>query len=232
MAAILKDVRCKVADGIKIGGKPIEVIVGEGLSNKQSFYVHEAVLRQSSSFFNTALNKEWKEGQEHAVELPDYDACVFEQYVQWLYTARIACMPANNEQSNYGFGRLTRLYVLGEKLMDPALQTDIINALVLARRSDAIPINRNVNTIYEGTPVGSPARKLMVDMHVLRQGKNQLKLIAPHPDFLLDLVTSLLHKRTLSDEVRLEFAELDTGVPASYYPKAIAKAKGVVSDGV
>ena len=48
--------------------------VGE---TKQEFYVHESLLRANSRFFDNALKKEWKEGQEAAVDLPVHDPDLF-----------------------------------------------------------------------------------------------------------------------------------------------------------
>ena len=137
-----------------IDGKPIEVIVGGNL-DKHSFYVHEAILQQSSSYLKTALNKKWKEGKTRVIKLPEVNAEVFKSYLQWLYTGRTCCMPVGGDLLTYDSAVLAELYVLGEKLMDFHLQQRVIDAFVVAGRGPLaqLPSRYAIYTLYAGTPV-------------------------------------------------------------------------------
>lgn len=55
------------------------------------------------------------------------------------------------------------------------------------------PIGRAVKTIYDGTCEDSPARKLMVHLHVTRGRKDWLtaERVDHHPEFLHDLTCGL-----------------------------------------
>jgi len=65
----------------------VEVVVG---TDKRTFYIHERLIRSQSAFFESALGKEWKEGQARKIELPDDDAHIFEAYARWLYSGKLA----------------------------------------------------------------------------------------------------------------------------------------------
>jgi hypothetical protein len=69
-----------------IESKPIVVRVGHA---KQEFFVHEKLLRASSEFFDMALKKEWKEGQEAAVDSSDAKPEYFRVWVKFLYIGRV-----------------------------------------------------------------------------------------------------------------------------------------------
>jgi hypothetical protein len=69
-----------------IESKPIVVRVGHA---KQEFFVHEKLLRASSEFFDMALKKEWKEGQEAAVDSSDAKPEYFRVWVKCLYIGRV-----------------------------------------------------------------------------------------------------------------------------------------------
>ena len=143
---------------------PIKVRVGP---DEHGFYIHPSVISQTSDFFKAALKKEWAEGQERIIKLPEDDPVIFETYVQWLYTGTIFCK-TREEYHNYNL--LADLYIQGEKLIDTFFQDAVVNAIVAATRSYDVdgsrswPGERTVNIIYENTTEGSPARKLMLDI--------------------------------------------------------------------
>lgn len=105
---------------------------------------------------------------------------------------------------------LAELYVIGEKILDKRFQVQVINAFVCAAREVNAFSNQNtirhpsaveVDIVYQGTPPGSPARRLMVEIYVcwvhgeaLREEK-----VAHNQDFLLDFAASLLDHVELDD---------------------------------
>jgi hypothetical protein len=62
------------------------------------------------------------------------------------------------------FVELARAYVLGEKPIDVKFKNAIIDTFVAVGTAMGYnPIGERVDILYEGTPEGSPARKLVVD---------------------------------------------------------------------
>lgn len=92
---------------------------------------------------------------------------------------------------------LSKLYVLGERVLDTELQHAVIREIVrLSSLKDKtgtrwFPIGPTVTRIYDGTPAGSPARRLMVDTHT-SQGNQRWLDCDNHPAFMTDLSKALL----------------------------------------
>ena len=154
--------------------------------------------------------------------MPDDDAVTFHRYVKWLYSGKVCCKGA---ESGKKYDMLARLYGLGERLLDTPFQDRIIDAIVCVTREVSstgkrrYPTKTTVDTVYASTPEGSPARKLMVDIHVLY---GQVKWLGSrkqpnNPDFLLDLACALLKKRVILESAKEDYGELEVGVPVSYY---------------
>ena len=70
MVDSLVDNRCDKAQMINVEGEPVKVTVGEA-DKMRCFHVHESLVRSRSLFFEAALGKSWKEGQDRAVTLPE-----------------------------------------------------------------------------------------------------------------------------------------------------------------
>lgn len=200
---------------------PIEVVVGSG---EHKFYVHEGLIRAHSPFFDVALNKVWREGAERIIKLPEEVPEVFKKYIQWLYSNQIH---VKSEKSLLGYPQLAKLYVLGERFMDHKFKDCVIDAMVTGCRTKEETLGRkrhfpdddSITAIYEGTPVASPARRLMVDLHVTHGhagwiSKSRDKV---NHEFALDLATALLEKRCLNDKERKDHADIETGIPCSYH---------------
>ncbi|KAK4547289.1 hypothetical protein LTR36_000944 [Oleoguttula mirabilis] len=206
---------------LQVHGEVVEVIVGE---DKRIFLVHKNLLRNNSAFFDAALKEEWKEGQQRKVTLEDEESELFYRYVQWLYTGRISCKTSTVA----GCEVLVKLYVLGEKLLAPTLRDAAINGIVSAARTGKIPVEKNVDYIYQGTLAGSPARQLMFDLH-LKLGKPGLiskSVESTNHEFLRDLTTELLRMRMTSEEEKVGLKDLKEGVPCSYHCHDKAKPCG------
>ncbi|KAK5678244.1 hypothetical protein LTS10_009414 [Elasticomyces elasticus] len=222
--ANLSDVGCSVDVFSPVTGDIVEVILGP---EQRKFYVHDKLLCSQSKFFEAALKKEWIKGQARIVELPEDGALLFERYVQWLYGGRLAVKKPNG-QTDYDM--LAGLYVFGEKIVDQIFQDKVIDALVAATRNKVhprqdrlaalFPYGDTVDRIYNGTPRGSPARRLMVDMHAIR-GKaswlNSENLERNNHEFIVDLALAMYEQRTVREGGRLAHKNLDTGVPCSYH---------------
>ncbi|KAK3710224.1 hypothetical protein LTR37_010445 [Vermiconidia calcicola] len=64
------------------------MVVMVGLEAK-SFTVHTTIICRDSLFFQAACGREWKEGQEKVVHLPEVEAQLFDVYVHWAYTREL-----------------------------------------------------------------------------------------------------------------------------------------------
>ncbi|CAK1360059.1 unnamed protein product [Cercospora beticola] len=100
------------------------ITITVGGDNGEEFMIHDFLLKENSKFFEAALDRQWKEGQEKKIALPDDDPEVFAVYAGWLFTGKIA---SKDEKPLDEFTRAdvehehplqAKLYVLGEKLID------------------------------------------------------------------------------------------------------------------
>lgn len=131
------------------------------------------------------------------VTLSEEEVEVFSVYATWLYTNNF-CILDNESRAQCRL--LTKAYVFGEKVIDNAFKDAIIDSIVVsARVTRTFPGHLAVARIYDGTPPGSPARKLMVDMHVWdgHAGWIDLEnLEIFNKEFLADLSVALLTQRS------------------------------------
>ena len=147
---------------LRTTGATIEVKVGP-VEAPAVFYVHQKLVCNSSGYFrnisksfDSALSNMW------VVTLPNVEAKTFRAYLHWLYTGNVD--PISMEKG-YTLD-LARDYVLGEKIIDPEFQNVSLDRIIQCRETrKECPGHRAVSVIYEGTPKGSPARRLMVDFH-------------------------------------------------------------------
>ena len=59
----------------------------------RTFIVHGACLTSRSLFFRKALSRDWKEGEERLVKLPDDDSDTSELYLQCKYGQAMSVEP-------------------------------------------------------------------------------------------------------------------------------------------
>lgn len=196
-------------------GAPVELVVG---ARKTPLFPHEGVLRRTSSFFDTALKKDWEEGQKRIITLPDDEPELIHAYLRWAYSRQVF-----HAGVDMGRGVLAELYVLGEKLLDDAFQDSVLNAYVARlTASHELPGDTAITNIYEGTPKESPARRLVVNMyvkdgrpgHVETQGENGWEVPTEFKD---DLLAALLDKRAFRRQREREFAALEFGALCVYH---------------
>ena len=91
-----------------------------------------------SPFFKAAFTGPFKEGQEKLVTLPDIEASIFELFVNWLYRQRfpthadspqLLALYHRDEDANFQFDRLVRLYVFSDKYDVPKLKRQCLDML-------------------------------------------------------------------------------------------------------
>lgn len=149
----------------------VTLLVGPG---EQKMVAHSSQLASDSVFFAAALKKEWKEGQTRTIKLPEEDTSTMAHYLSFLYGGRLSTEDITvvpGEQIKQCYRLLAQLYVSGERFLNRRIQTAVIKEifrLTLKHDSKRVcwyPTGEVVNIIYRGTPEGSPARRLLVDLH-------------------------------------------------------------------
>ncbi|KAH6637814.1 hypothetical protein C7974DRAFT_148983 [Boeremia exigua] len=206
-----KDSRISTFD-LKDYSKPVTVFVGKA---QQKFVVHQSLLTGRSPFFDKALNGRWAEADERAVKLHEDEPTVFAVYVHLLYTDKIAVSPTlfGTTTGDVDGERkiLAKLYILAEKVQDVETKNKTMAALMGTLRDQVggkrVSLSlRFVQTIYNGTPNGSMARKLIVDSFVeqgtgtpFRLGGRMEDAVWP-VEFMQELLAEVLDRRaTLKD---------------------------------
>lgn len=189
------------------------ITVHAGPDPSTPFLVHEGVVKESSEFFKAALNKQWKEGTERKIDLPDDCPHVVADYIEWLYSKEIeftykskgpsAIQKFDDIQKEISndYHHLARLYVFGEKIQDDSFCNRALSTMIevctdspmVTNGSKLYPSNTTIPIIYAGTPAGSPARRFLVWVH--QHGKafwltNSRETFMSCPEFLFDLAVA------------------------------------------
>ena len=144
------------------------------------------------------MKEEWKEGQDRTIALPDDSADVVSLHVDWVYSNRILSRTSSpsNENDSGEIQLLVHAFVFGEKIQDGRFKDALIDAMIkstLHRDKDGMrwfPGVSTVNIAYEGTPPGSPLRRLMIDLWA-RNGGEKWARSGLDSAFLIDLVGEL-----------------------------------------
>lgn len=153
------------------------------------------------------MNGKWTELETRTINLVDDDPDTFALYLNHVYTNELPTVTFSEDELNtiefYEFLRhvnteymaLFKLYILGEKFQD-SLAKDAATTAILhlskSRYTDgywALPLPPVVDLIYNGTPEGSPARRLIADLWSTPTLNSLQELRSALPkDFLSDLV--------------------------------------------
>jgi hypothetical protein len=189
----------------------VTLLVGK---NEQKMIAYSSYLTRDSEFFAAAMKKEWVEGQTRIVKLPEEDPSTMAHYLSFLYGGRLFAEEVTTMgELTSPYNLLASLYVCGERFLNRRLQSKIVEQLLrLTGIKDEegkgwYPNTKAVNTIYRGTPEGSPGRRFLVDMHVTKghrgwlDGELDAELIADVANTLFDRVQGLpFRKRDLKVE--------------------------------
>ncbi|KAK4542383.1 hypothetical protein LTR36_006840 [Oleoguttula mirabilis] len=179
----------------------ITVFVGP-CRNKLS--VHGSHLGRTSDFFRAALKTQWKEGQAREVTLQDDDEKTVQMYLTFAYTGDIACKEEHADESpdaaihTREYSLLAHAYVFGEKYQDIRFKNAVLAAFIAKGRVQDVndtywyPTDTEIDVLYRGTPPKSPARRLMVDLHVAAGEPEWLDNESNNADFILDLARKFL----------------------------------------
>lgn len=138
--------------------------------------MHTAVTTRSSDFFKAAMSREWKEGQEKEVTLPDTDEQAFEGYLQWLYTGELTLSEENP------FRTLTEHYILGDFLADSAFCGSSLDGIVNKTcENKLLPSASTIELAWEHTLQRSPMRKLYLEAFAAPSSIQLLLKYTPDP---------------------------------------------------
>ncbi|QIW96667.1 hypothetical protein AMS68_002185 [Peltaster fructicola] len=166
------DPRAPKRMALSLGPDLITIKVG---TQQQSYCIHSQLLCADSQFFRSATKKEWKEGQNREIALPEDTTEVFDIYIQWLYQKKILCQiddsnPVDKEVSDQ-YRLLIDVFIFGDKVQDIPLKDATINALCnlsdLRNEKNLCidPTGVNVTRAYRGTMPGSPLRKFFATLY-------------------------------------------------------------------
>jgi hypothetical protein len=176
-------------------GETVTLVVGE---EKYEMLVHANYISSNFEFIKTALKREWLEGQTRTITLPVDDPKTVTHYLYFTYSGRLPTThivgPITKDSTRTDKIDLARLYVLGGRLLDDVIRKALIQEMIrIPQLTRTYPGQSAVAIIYEGTPEGDPARKLLVNLYASEATKDWIHT-AFNPIFLLDLARELLRK--------------------------------------
>jgi hypothetical protein len=170
--------------------------------------VHGTYLARDSDYFKAALKKDWIEGQTRTIVLVEECPEIMAQYINFTYARTLSSEDKMyKETSDFKsiYQLLATLYVYGERFINPTIQKAVIKEnfrnvdLIDARGDMWCPSKNSVNIIYRGTPENSPARRLMVDLHLSYGDKSRIREDL-EPAFLADLAKAFFDRSTETDK--------------------------------
>lgn len=174
-------------------------------SDKYSVVFERSQLASRSRFFD-AIDRD-KSGTA-VIKLPSHcgQHRVSRAYAEYLSTSRIrtVMLVDGKVEVRQLDSLLIPLYLLGEHVQDRRLQDDVIDALLVTVKESYshghpwLPSSQLLFSAYEHTPVGSPLRKLLVDVHIWAKTLGP-KADRTHKVFLGELLAALVLKKANGD---------------------------------
>lgn len=164
-------------------------------------------------------------GRRHTrkIHLPDDEPELIYTYVQWTYARQL---PINlKDCENPDFDKLAKLYVYGEKVLDDDFQDNVLNALISYVREPCGGIyvcDSAVKIIYDGVSTTSPARRMLVNMHIAYGDEDWAialdgKEWDTHKDIKDDLINAFWVWKGTPEDQRPNYEEFKVGVPCKYH---------------
>lgn len=188
--------------------------------NEEEFLAHIHHVTRDSSFFQAEIEKERLEGQKIVIKLPGEEVEVVTHYLDFVYGEGLPIEPfgiaddiSQSDESDFGiaddvnkwdFVNLIKLYTLGERISDTTVRNAVIKEIIRLfpkgfdiyldpYDNPCLPMPMDAKIIYDGTPKGSPARRLLVDLQVSGGVYEMFDLDGYSPDYLRDLTKALLY---------------------------------------
>jgi len=132
----------------------------DDIRDPQDFLVHKNFITAYSPYFNAAFSGASIEGQTQRVELEGVDPEVFAIFINWIYTQQV--QDGENE-GLMDINKLTTLWLLGQYLVVPKLQADVMKALQTGKFTGFFEYP---GKIYENSPKESPLRQFLLNRWV------------------------------------------------------------------
>lgn len=181
----------------------ITVLVG---SEDEKFVVHKSAVCKNSKFFQAACGREWKEGQERVIRLPEADPEVFNVYAHWAYTETLdmSLMPepslrANDRNSPPAYINLGKVWILGNFLHDHIVGNRVIDRFLQKLDSDpaARVHTQSLEHIWNNTPQGCGLQRVLLETMAVRITEEDFeKYRQDYPqDFLFELAKNTFQSR-------------------------------------
>jgi hypothetical protein len=177
---------------------------------QRKMIVNGTSLARDSEFLKAALKKEWIEGQTRTIALSEECSEVMAQYI--TYTTSGILSSEDRVYKTWSdfhpiYRSLVTLYVYSERFINTAIQKAVINELIRLVKIKSsnggfwVPCTKDINIIYRGMPETSPARRLLVDIHVSITSENAVSDDLEHA-FLVD-VAKTFHRLCFGSRKRL-----------------------------
>ncbi|KAK4950300.1 hypothetical protein LTR10_011281 [Elasticomyces elasticus] len=163
------------ADGVEVAASSkqtkmdytdlIRILVG---AEESRFVVHKDAICGKSPFFNAACGREWREGQEKCVRLPEQDAGAFRVYLRWVYgdTLEMSQMPEPDGMADPpSFLNLNKVWMLSRYLQDDDLCNRINDCAIrkIQLRNSGLISKSTLQHCFEHNSTESAIGRLFLD---------------------------------------------------------------------
>lgn len=157
----------------------MEVTVGK---TPVRFMVHEDVMCANSSFFKAACSSQWRTSGA-AIELPEDDPNVFDDYLHCAYSNEAPAPPAQSDvadgEDQYN-KNLIHLYILADKLGDITTANYVMDSLVAySEEENRAPSAETLIVAWTNSAEKSPLRTLCVDFYVTEVAQESFEMAMP-----------------------------------------------------
>ncbi|KAH7086395.1 hypothetical protein FB567DRAFT_603342 [Paraphoma chrysanthemicola] len=143
-------------------GDVINIVVGEG-ATKRTFAVYEGLLKHYSSYFKTALKKEWAGEDCRMLELPDDDPEALRAFFNWTLTKKLYPRLAQDGSIPLCSQAICMIYIFGDMRGIPELCNAAIDLLFQKHCQEWSFVRQDVQLAYGLTMEGSALRKFFVN---------------------------------------------------------------------
>lgn len=191
-------------------GKTITILVGP---EEHCFVAHQDAICAKSEFFRAACSKNWREGQEKVLRLPETRSeQAFQTYMHWTYTNQLVLKqvtpnttlepPTLVSKLNAAlevYDELIELYLLGDFLNDVKLRNEVIKSLNRHAIGAMCFLEAvQLHSIWNNTPSDSLLRTWVVDAFISLNSSDILDFFGKdYPaDFLLRVASQAMERIT------------------------------------
>lgn len=167
------------------------------------FSVPKALLCNSSTYFKTALNSQFIEGQTQTINLDDEDPTVFRTYVAWLYQGHLKSRDiedALDDPQNFS-QHIAELIVFADKRGIIELQNDSISMFLSYVHKNGLATLNAIKCIY-GIPKSKEITQLcwlLANEEVWHGHRFEKNIDHWHPEFMAQIIkaykSALEHSR-------------------------------------